>query len=96
MANRVRMGRPGAVGAGRDRFGLTGTSQTYDPRVTAIRPDRAFRDQAELDSFDFLRVLTRLHEQLGVDVPETDYGEFATLDRAVAYVIRRLGTSVGR
>lgn len=63
--------------------------------LTAIRPDRAFRDQAELDSFDFLRVLTRLHEQLGVDVPETDYGEFATLDRAVAYVIQRLGTSVG-
>lgn len=40
-ANRVRMGRPGAVGAGRDRFGLTGTSQTYDPRIVAIRPDLA-------------------------------------------------------
>ena len=40
-AGRVRMGRPGAVGAGRDRFGLTGTSQAYDPRVTAIRPDLA-------------------------------------------------------
>lgn len=40
-ANRVRMGRPGAAGAGRDRFGLTGTSQTYDPRIVAIRPDLA-------------------------------------------------------
>lgn len=40
-ANRVRMGRPGVVGAGRDRFGLTGTSQAYDPRVVAIRPDLA-------------------------------------------------------
>ena len=35
------MGRPGAVGAGRDRFGLTGTSQSYDPRTVAIRPDLA-------------------------------------------------------
>jgi hypothetical protein len=35
------MGRPGAVGAGRDRFGLTGTSQAFDPRVVAIRPDLA-------------------------------------------------------
>jgi cell wall-associated NlpC family hydrolase len=35
------MGRPGAVGAGRDRFGLSGTSQSYDPRVVAIRPDLA-------------------------------------------------------
>ncbi len=40
-ASRVRMGRPGTVGAGRDRFGLTGTSQGFDPRVVAIRPDLA-------------------------------------------------------
>lgn len=39
--HRVRMGRPGAVGAGRDRFGLTGRSQAFDPRVVAIRPDLA-------------------------------------------------------
>jgi len=38
---RVRMGRPGVAGAGRDRFGLSGTSQPYDPRVVAIRPDLA-------------------------------------------------------
>src|SRR3546814_10135778 len=35
------MGRPGVVGAGRDRFGLSGTSQAFDPRVVAIRPDLA-------------------------------------------------------
>lgn len=35
------MGRPGAVGAGRDRFGLSGASQTFDPRMVAIRPDLA-------------------------------------------------------
>lgn len=35
------MGRPGVVGAGRDRFGLTGTSQGFDPRTVAIRPDLA-------------------------------------------------------
>ncbi len=40
-ANRVRMGRPGTAGAGRGRFGLTGTSQAFDPRVVAIRPDLA-------------------------------------------------------
>ena len=40
-AGRVRMGRPGVAGAGRDRFGLRGTSQPYDPRIVAIRPDLA-------------------------------------------------------
>ena len=40
-ANRVRMGRPGVAGSGRDRFGLSGTSHAFDPRVVAIRPDLA-------------------------------------------------------
>lgn len=40
-ANRVRMGRPGVAGQGRDRFGLSGTSHAFDPRVVAIRPDLA-------------------------------------------------------
>lgn len=40
-ANRVRMGRPGVAGQGRDRFGLAGTSHAYDPRIVAIRPDLA-------------------------------------------------------
>ncbi|WP_235302902.1 C40 family peptidase [Sphingopyxis sp. MWB1] len=42
----VRMGRPGVAGQGRGRFGLTGTSQAYDPRVVAIRPDLADVDVA--------------------------------------------------
>lgn len=40
-ANRVRMGRPGVAGQGRDHFGLAGTSHAFDPRVVAIRPDLA-------------------------------------------------------
>lgn len=35
------MGRPRTASAGRDRYGLTGTSQAYDPRIVAIRPDLA-------------------------------------------------------
>jgi hypothetical protein len=30
-----------------------------------------------------------LHEALHVDIPETDYGQLATLDGAVAYLARR-------
>lgn len=40
-AGRVRMGRPGVAGVGRGRFGLSGASQPYDPRIVAIRPDLA-------------------------------------------------------
>lgn len=38
---RIRVGRPVPATAGRSRFGLTGVSQTYDPRTVAIRADLA-------------------------------------------------------
>jgi acyl carrier protein len=55
----------------------------------AIEPDKPLRGQVDIDSFDFLNVIVRLHERLGVDIPESDYGEFATLNRAVDYLARR-------
>jgi len=54
-----------------------------------IAPDRPLREQIDIDSFDFLNVIIRLHESLGVDIPEADYGELATLDGAVSYLVRR-------
>jgi acyl carrier protein len=56
-----------------------------------IRPDRPLRQQVDLDSFDFLNVIIRLHETLGIDIPESDYGEMQTLDRALDYLLRRCG-----
>ena len=55
----------------------------------AIAPDKPLRDQVDLDSFDFLNVIVRLHEVLGIDIPESDYAELATLDGAVDYLTRR-------
>lgn len=56
-----------------------------------IVADQPLREQVDLDSFDFLNVIIMLHEVLGVEIPESDYGEFATLDSAVAYLARRCG-----
>jgi acyl carrier protein len=55
-----------------------------------LRGDRPLRDQLDIDSFDLLRVIIRLHETLGVDIPEADYQELSTLDRAVAYLGSRV------
>lgn len=49
------------------------------------------RDQLDLDSVDFLTFVESLHERLGVDVPEADYGKLATVDGAVAYLAARAG-----
>jgi len=55
----------------------------------SVLPDRPLREQLDLDSFDFLNVIIRLHERLGIDVPERDYGELGTLKSAVDYLVRR-------
>jgi acyl carrier protein len=56
-----------------------------------IRGDAPFREQVDLDSFDFLRFMIGLHTQLGVDVPERDYPKLGTLNAVVAYLEQKLG-----
>jgi len=58
--------------------------------VEALDPGKPLREQVDLDSFDFLNVIVRLHERLGIGIPESDYGEFATLESAIAYLARRM------
>jgi acyl carrier protein len=55
-----------------------------------LRPDRPVRGQLDIDSFDFLTILEHLHEKIGVDVPESDYGKMMTLDGSVDYLVGRL------
>jgi len=44
----------------------------------------------EIDSFDFLNLLTALNDELGVEVPESDYGEVDTLDHMADYFAERM------
>ena len=57
----------------------------------SIVPGAPLREQIDLDSMDFLNVIIRLHETLGIDIPESDYARLATLDSAVDYLARRSG-----
>lgn len=53
----------------------------------SLRPDVSLRDQIDLDSMDFLNFVIGLAESLGVQIPEADYPQLATLDGSVAYLI---------
>lgn len=64
-----------------------------DVDVDALDRTKDIRQEADLDSVDVLNLVVKLHERLGVDVPETDYGELATLDGAVAYLSHKLESS---
>ena len=55
-----------------------------------IIPDKPLRSQIDLDSMDWLNVLATIHEKLGVDIPEADYGKVQTLDSIVAYLADKI------
>lgn len=63
------------------------------PDVDFDETDRRedLRDAFEIDSMDFLNLVTALHKRLGVDIPEADYDRMATIDRAVDYLAARAG-----
>ena len=44
------------------------------------------QEQLDLDSMDFLNLMTGLHDESGIDVPERDYPRLSTIGGFVAYV----------
>jgi acyl carrier protein len=54
-----------------------------------IDAEADLREQVDIDSMDFLNLVTALHARLGVDIPETDYPKLATLKGALAYLEQR-------
>lgn len=55
-----------------------------------ILPDKNIQRSLEIDSFDFLKILTALNEILGVEVPESDYAKVDTLEHMVGYFAQRV------
>ena len=67
--------------------GLAQIAPESDP--AQLSPNENIRRALDIDSFDFLNFLIGLHEKLGVDIPEADYGKLNTLDEMVAYLAAR-------
>ena len=44
------------------------------------------REQMDLDSMDFLVIVMELRKQHGIEVPEADYPELASLDSCANYL----------
>jgi len=56
--------------------------------VSRLDPEKAIRDQLDIDSIDFMRLLIGVNERLHVDVPEADYPKVATIGGMVEYLAR--------
>ena len=56
----------------------------------SIDPEADFRDQVDIDSMDFLNFIIALHEETGIDIPEKDYPQLASLNGCIDYLAARL------
>jgi acyl carrier protein len=61
-----------------------------DEDLTNLRGDVPIREQVELDSMDFLDIIMELRKRYGIEVPEDDYMQLATIDSSVAYLEPRM------
>ena len=59
-----------------------------------LAPDANVRKTLDIDSYDFLNFLIGLNEKLGVEVPESDYGQLRTLNEMLSYFSARVGEAV--
>lgn len=59
-----------------------------DVDVTTLADESAFRNEAWLDSMDFLNVLAVIAAETGVDVPEREYPNVTTIGALADYVER--------
>lgn len=56
-----------------------------------LAPTEDIRAALDIDSFDFLQFLIGLNEEVGVEVPEADYGKLISLQDLVSYLSVRMG-----
>ena len=63
--------------------------------LDAIDAGADLRDEADIDSMDFLNFITALHERLAVDIPEADSHRLISLNGALDYLAGKLGAQGG-
>ncbi|MAB78720.1 MAG: acyl carrier protein [Planctomycetes bacterium] len=61
-----------------------------DENVSMLDLSERLRDQIDLDSMDFLDIVMELRKLYGIQVPEEDYKELASLNSCVAYLHPKL------
>ena len=58
-----------------------------DEDLTAVKAEVRLRDQLSLDSMDFLDIVMELRKKYGIEVPEADYVQLASLESCANYLL---------
>lgn len=61
-----------------------------EAELDELNPEVDMREALDIDSFDFLNFLIALDEELGVEIPESDYGQLVSLNDLLEYIGARL------
>ena len=67
-----------------------------DEDLTNVKPDIRLRDQLQLDSMDFLDIVMELRKRHGIEVPEKDYQQLASLDSSAEYLTPKFNELAGK
>jgi acyl carrier protein len=57
-----------------------------DEDLSNVKAEVRLRDQLDLDSMDFLDIVMELRKKHGIEVPEEDYPQLASLDSCAEYL----------
>lgn len=56
-----------------------------------IDRDGDLREEFDIDSMDFLNLVTALHKRFDIPIPEADYPRLASFSQAIAYLSEKAG-----
>ena len=58
--------------------------------LTTLDKKKSLREQMDIDSLDFVRLVTRLQETMRVEIPESDYQKLVSLEGCLSYFRDRI------
>jgi acyl carrier protein len=73
---------------------LTAVAPDIDPQQ--LVPDTNLRDQVDFDSMDTLNFAVGLKREFGIDVPDADFRELASIASCMKYLQARLPACAGQ
>ena len=62
-----------------------------DIEIDEIDRDADLREEFDIDSMDFLNLVTALGKRLGAEMPEADYPRMGTFEALKAYLVEQAG-----
>lgn len=57
---------------------------------SALKPEEDIREQLDMDSMDFLNLVTALSRCCGVPIPERDYARLQTVHAMEEYLLKQI------